>query len=816
MRPGLEDLVADDPALGPASAATFERRWQRVVAEHGSTMAIDVGSRATDFRTLDEDARAFAGRLAALDGWHPGAIVQLDTDDDAYLSRAIGVWLAGGATLPMRPAMLHIDARLARLVEALREVSFGGGDARPTVHELRTSIVVAGLHSIHFTSGSTGTPRAVARGWRQALFEADGYARTVGLEPGRACTMLVAPAFGASTKHLLGGLLHGVRQRVATAESLAPADAHGHVLYATPGQVAACAERLGPVHGYAWISLTGEALTAAGWRGAQALARADGHLLDALGGTEFGVAANSIAPIAGPLPAFRGRALAGKELLLLDDEGTPVRDGEPGRLVVQCDAIAEGYIAVDDEDATRCEPRLTPLATLGPAGAARSTITGDIAERGADGTIRVLGRAGSMLKRHGRWIDVGPLRETLADDARVKAFTIDVAPASAQLRLWIEPARFDPASVGSIARDVERRLSARRGDQSVIPAEIIALAHLPRNRHGKLDLSSLRAADPAGMGAIVERPRSRSAMVAEEILASTPSDAKDVGAVRSLRVFELESIETVELTLELGRRLARQVHLAEVLGEVPLHELRERLVRRSASDASRCSTLGLADAPTLLLWFGEGIGSVVAAVGLECRIIQWDCDSGYEPSLKAAASGVDGLAAAVLSALGPKIESERLVIAGYSYGALVAAACASQCEASGRRVESLHLIDPARRWNGRLRDAWRSVRSVALLSLHGLGLLPNRFRDVASESHRELRVASRRLTIRNFSPTPLRCPVHLVTSPEQHDDVCRRFATISANVTLMTTDAENHNAVVRDRRQVERWLATLADSVRER
>lgn len=808
--------AVDDAALDGA-ADRFLARWREVVAHRAQGVAFRIGARDVTFAELDVAARTVAARLRSLERWHAGAIVEVDTDDGRYPARALGVWLAGGAVLPMRPSMLAADARLARLVEALREVALGADGDDPVVHGLRTGGVVAGLQSVHFTSGSTGAPRAVARGWRQALLEADRYAELLGIGPGDECTMLVAPAFGASTKHLLGALLRGAAQRIATADTLEEAHARGRVLYATPGQIASCAERLGPVHGYDWISMTGEALTAGGWRGAQALARADGRVLDALGGTEFGVAANSISAVAGPLPPFRGTPLPGKELAILDDDGLPVADGEPGRLVVRCDEIAEGYIDIDldidgdiggDGDGDGGAPRLAPLATLGPPGARRSTTTGDVAERLADGTIRILGRAGSMLKRHGRWIDVGPLREALAGDGRVRTFAIDVAPASAQLRLWIEPATFDAPSLRAIVRDVEARL----GDSPIMPAEVIALAELPRNRHGKCDLAALRSADPAALGGLVERPRSRAARVAEEILAATPGSSNGTG----LRAFELESIEMVELALELGRRLARPVHLAEVLAEAPLDELRERLLRGSTSDASRCSALGLTDAPTLLLWFGEGIGSVVAAVGLECRILQWDCDARFDPGLRTARQGVDGLAAGILAALGPRLASERLVIAGYSYGALVASACAARLEAAGRSVDSLHLVDPARRWNGPLRDAWRTARALATLAVHDAGLLPARSRDVAGEPHRELRVATRRLTIARYRPARLRCPVVVHTSPGQHDDVCRRFASVSPDVTVVPTDARSHNAVVRERPQVERWLGPIVDAVRRR
>lgn len=155
-----------------------------------------------------------------------------------------------------------------------------------------TTVAPDGLgHAIYFTSGSTGTPRAVLRGWRQAFFEAGRYSEILGLTQGLQATMLIEPWFGASTKHFLGCLLSGCLQRFGTEF---PDDTD--LLHATPAHLPTLARMPDRRTRYRWISLTGEAIPPEAHSALKTLATRDGLVLNALGGTEFGVVLNQIIP----------------------------------------------------------------------------------------------------------------------------------------------------------------------------------------------------------------------------------------------------------------------------------------------------------------------------------------------------------------------------------------------------------------------------------------------------------------------------------------------------------------------------------------
>ena len=182
--------------------------WEEAVERFGKAVALDAGGCSLAFEDLDRRSRLVAEALCAKPEWRPGLRIGVETSRVDFFVEALGVWIAGGVLVPYCAAHLEADARLAGLVNALVEGIPGGECWTPG----QSFDGERDWHAIYFTSGSTGEPKAVVRGWRQALHEAECYAKTVGLSPGIRCSMLVDPVFGASTKHFLGSLLAGCSQ----------------------------------------------------------------------------------------------------------------------------------------------------------------------------------------------------------------------------------------------------------------------------------------------------------------------------------------------------------------------------------------------------------------------------------------------------------------------------------------------------------------------------------------------------------------------------------------------------------------------------
>jgi amino acid adenylation domain-containing protein len=89
-----------------------------------------------------------------------------------------------------------------------------------------------------------------------------------------------------------------------------------------------------------------------------------------------------------------GVACDGEELLVLDDDLTPVPDGEVGEIYIRGVGLSRGYWC---DEARTAEAFLPDPAN--PAG--RIYRTGDVGRRDADGNVRFLGRADFQIKTSG-------------------------------------------------------------------------------------------------------------------------------------------------------------------------------------------------------------------------------------------------------------------------------------------------------------------------------------------------------------------------------------------------------------------------------
>jgi len=100
-------------------------------------------------------------------------------------------------------------------------------------------------------------------------------------------------------------------------------------------------------------------------------------------------------------PDAIGVPIPGVQIDLVDENGRPVADGQPGEMVVRSPAVMMGY-ALQPAD-------LALGDTLGGA-----LHTGDLAALGEDGLLRVVGRRSRMLKIYGLRINLEEIEQRLA------------------------------------------------------------------------------------------------------------------------------------------------------------------------------------------------------------------------------------------------------------------------------------------------------------------------------------------------------------------------------------------------------------------
>jgi amino acid adenylation domain-containing protein len=169
-----------------------------------------------------------------------------------------------------------------------------------------------------------------------------------------------------------------------------------------------------------------------------------------------------------------GVPIAGATAHVLDPALRPVPSGVVGELYLGGVCVARGYLGRPGETAGRFVA--DPLAR---EPGARLFRTGDLARRGADGSLEFIGRADQQVKVRGFRIEPEEVERTLVQD-----------PAIAQAAVTA-----DEDLVGYLVTDadldsIKVRLADRLPDY-MIPAHLIAMDRLPMTATGKVDRQAL-------------------------------------------------------------------------------------------------------------------------------------------------------------------------------------------------------------------------------------------------------------------------------------------------------------------------------------
>ncbi|WP_175956061.1 non-ribosomal peptide synthetase [Burkholderia sp. BCC0405] len=465
------------------------------------------------------EAGALAERLAAA-GAGPGATVAVCLPRGVDLLAAlVGTLLAGAAYVPIDPllpaerrAMMLADAKPVAIV-AHPDGGFGAagvpvvapaGAAAPSANDIATAAraALARARRLHpdalaytiFTSGSTGRPKGVdvRRGGLVNLLRS--FAARFPLGADDVLTSVTTVSFDIAALELFLPLVTRAHLAIASAETAANgvalaralADQRTTVLQATPltWRLLLSADWRPQPGFHAWCG--GEALPAdlAGALLARGVA-----LLNVYGPTETTIW-SAAQPVADAAAAARiGGALDATRLRVVDADGHETPPGVVGELTIAGAGLAQGYTRAPGRTARSFRP--DPLS---PEPGARLYATGDLAVRGEDGTLLLLGRADDQVKINGYRIELGDVEahlralDNVADAAATVRRGLDGRAWGLEAHLVLrDPARpFDDAPL--------RDALARRLPAYMVPQMFALHDALPRTANGKLDRRALAAA----------------------------------------------------------------------------------------------------------------------------------------------------------------------------------------------------------------------------------------------------------------------------------------------------------------------------------
>ncbi|WP_217922791.1 LLM class flavin-dependent oxidoreductase [Miltoncostaea oceani] len=492
------------PGLAPSDNLAHLLVDRHVEDGRGDDLAaVDEGGSWT-FGELSEASARAAGALAAA-GARPGdrVIVAL-RDGRPWLAAFLGAARMGAVPVPVDPAG---DAtRLGDLVaDCEPAVVVGAGDMelpdgpRLLAPDALEAGAPAPLRPVHpedlgyliYSSGSTGRPKGAMHAHRDMRTGIETYADEVlGLGPGDRChsmaRLFTSLGFGNGFFRVLGRgaatVLTGARPSPrGVLETVARHEVT--VLTAVPtfwAQLARFLEKHPDAESLATVRLavsSGDSLPPPVATRLREVAGLD--LVEGLGCSECSNVVISTRPGEQAAPGTLGRAVAGVDIRLADDEGRPVAEGAPGRLWIRSPSNTTGYWRRSDE---------TRELVFGPW-----LRMGDVLEE-QDGVYRHLGRSDDLFKVDARWVSPTEVEASLLDHPAVEQAAVVGLPGDDGL---MRPAAFVvlagdvPAPddlAGDLRRHVARALEPYKAPQAVTPLE-----ELPRLPSGKVDRRALRS-----------------------------------------------------------------------------------------------------------------------------------------------------------------------------------------------------------------------------------------------------------------------------------------------------------------------------------
>ena len=400
---------------------------------HPDRAAAESGGQTLSYGRLVHEAGTIAARLGAAGVTREDIVACCVPRGIATLTTALGVWLAGGALLPIDPAappartehMLRDSGAKVAILDTAHDTAVGATFARhsDTILAVDKAGALAGSSSdgfastfaghesqcadlayLVYTSGTTGLPKGV-------LVEHGSLANMAAahesvLHPAHAAaSRRVALNAVTTTDTFFSDLVNLAEGRTLVIvdestrrdpERLARflADRRIDVFDGTPTQI-----RMLLLGGYLDALRSLKVLVVGNeptdpqlWSTLRGLSGVRVH--NFYGPTECTVDVTSAALCENETPVI-GKPLPGCEIRLVDAELRPVADGEAGEICITGTCVARGYLHPNDADAARFV--LLPGTELGSP-TVRGYRTGDKARRSPSGQLEFLGRVDDQVK----------------------------------------------------------------------------------------------------------------------------------------------------------------------------------------------------------------------------------------------------------------------------------------------------------------------------------------------------------------------------------------------------------------------------------
>ncbi len=665
----------------------------------------DLPTESTIAVILPRDGDMVALLLAIL--WCGYAYVPIDPNDPPERMRRIHKaascdLIVLGTNLTTLQKSIVNETDLSKLTQ-LKELILGGKDrTRP-----QCAPGGKGLAYVMFTSGSTGEPKGVEIEHRQVLHLLYASKEILEFTNTDRFLAIATIAFDISIVEIFMPLLFGgsfllrdrsllndperlfrdIEKNAVSVVQLGPSswsvmldvtcDIPQLRVAITTGEAAApeIATRLTQIADNAW-NLYGPTETTV-W--------VTGHRLTASSQDSTALVSEISAPIGKPFP----RCLA----LVVNEDNTPIPNGEKGELLIGGPGLARGY---------RSDPVLTQekFVTLNDE-QGRYYRSGDLVSQDENGVIQYFGRIDDQLNIRGVRIEPREIEKSL----------LTIPEISKAAATWFET----PSGTRSLCAAVvwhpehsipfeELRESLRHKlPATMLPSKLITLNELPLTANGKVDRNAIRAAITATATSVDKPSYSRSLELTDTEARLTVIWAKILGVddiSLDTHFFNEggDSLSAIAMLLDVEKAMGAKFN-PETIWKAPRLRDFAKLLERE-----RHQPVDLLNTQTVFPVVETGQGAPLFFSNIDRKIdqkgiwragcplyaiVQWAQGRGF---IKA--QSTQELASAQIKEIRAIQKTGPYRIGGYSLGGLIALEIARQLRKQGDEVELLFLLDP--------------------------------------------------------------------------------------------------------------------------
>jgi amino acid adenylation domain-containing protein len=575
-----------------ATEQSIPARFEQLVRQYPDRLAVKTCTHELTYAALNMRANRVAHALLAQRQAAQEPVAVLLAHDAPGIAAMLGILKAGKLCVPldvsapqrrlqhiltdvqatllvtdaMHEAVAREAAPAACAVVPVETLEAPGAEANPDLplaHERLAHLI--------YTSGSTGQPKGVVKSHRQVLHEVRRLTNAFHICAHDRHILLRSLSSNGAIQDIYSALLNGAAVFPLSLEHAgfaglaawlqehditifrSAATVFRHFMSALPETAIFPRLRL--------IQTGGEPVTRQDLVFYKTHCAPDCLFVNCLGLTETGPVCMYVLDQASPLPDNLvpvGYAIEDMEVLVLDDTGKAVAQGDVGEIFVQSDALAAGYWR---------NPTLTQATFLpDPSGGeVRRYRTGDLGRLLPDGCLEHLGRKDAQVKIRGNRVNIAEVEQALLNLEYVKEAVVlgEEGPFGApRLVAYVVSTTPTAPTISTVQHALRSTLPAY-----MVPSAVVVLEALPRTATGKIDRQALPTPDTGR--SILARP------------VTPPRTPLETELVRLwAAVLHLEQVGVEEHFLDLGgdSLLASQL-IARVIqtlgGDLPVRALLE-------------------------------------------------------------------------------------------------------------------------------------------------------------------------------------------------------------------------------------------------